>query len=122
MIVCGSSLFLLRFGRQATFHPTRYLEGLARAIVAKGGRLFANSAIVKVDEQKDHVRLVSDTDVEIVAQHAIFATYVPTNDKLEIHSKMAPYRTYAMAFTLPRGSLPDALYWDMAAIPITTCA
>jgi Rieske Fe-S protein len=31
-----------------------------------------------------------------------------------MHSKMAPYRTYAMAFTLPRGSLADALYWDMA--------
>jgi len=27
---------------------------------------------------------------------------------------MAPYRTYAMAFTLPRGALADALYWDMA--------
>ena len=27
---------------------------------------------------------------------------------------MAPYRTYAMAFTIPRGTLPDALYWDMA--------
>ena len=27
---------------------------------------------------------------------------------------MAPYRTYAMAFTLPSNSLPDALYWDMA--------
>ena len=32
---------------------------------------------------------------------------------LELHSKMAPYRTYAMAFTLARGTLPDALYWDM---------
>ena len=27
---------------------------------------------------------------------------------------MAPYRTYAMAFTLPRGALGDALYWDTA--------
>lgn len=27
---------------------------------------------------------------------------------------MAPYRTYAMAFTLPQDALPDALYWDMA--------
>jgi glycine/D-amino acid oxidase-like deaminating enzyme/nitrite reductase/ring-hydroxylating ferredoxin subunit len=104
----------LRYGRQATFHPTRYLKGLAQAIRAKGGRLFANSAIVTVDEEKDHVRLVSDTDVEIIAQQAIFATNVPINNRLEIHSKMAPYRTYAMAFALPRGSLPDALYWDMA--------
>ena len=26
---------------------------------------------------------------------------------------MALYRTYAIAFSLPPGALPDALYWDM---------
>jgi glycine/D-amino acid oxidase-like deaminating enzyme len=25
---------------------------------------------------------------------------------------MAPYRTYAMAFSISRGAIPDALYWD----------
>ena len=45
---------------------------------------------------------------------AVFATNSPINDRVELHSKMAPYRTYAMAFTLARGTLPDALYWDMA--------
>ena len=44
----------------------------------------------------------------------MFATNSPINDRVALHSKMAPYRTYAMAFTLPRGALPDALYWDMA--------
>ena len=44
----------------------------------------------------------------------MFATNSPINDRVALHSKMAPYRTYAMAFTLPRGTLPDALYWDMA--------
>ena len=44
----------------------------------------------------------------------MFATNSPINDWVALHSKMAPYRTYAMAFTLPQGSLPDALYWDMA--------
>jgi FAD dependent oxidoreductase len=29
-----------------------------------------------------------------------------------IHTKQAPYRTYSLAATLTRGSLPDALYWD----------
>jgi Rieske Fe-S protein len=29
-----------------------------------------------------------------------------------IHTKQAPYRTYALAAALPRGSLADALYWD----------
>jgi nitrite reductase/ring-hydroxylating ferredoxin subunit len=44
----------------------------------------------------------------------VFATNSPTSDWVEIHSKMGPYRTYAMAFSIPQGSLPDALYWDMA--------
>jgi len=50
----------------------------------------------------------------VTAGHAVFATNSPISDWVEIHSKMAPYRTYAMAFTIPRGTLPDALYWDMA--------
>ena len=50
----------------------------------------------------------------MTAGHAVFATNSPINDRVALHSKMAPYRTYAMAFTLPRGALPDALYWDMA--------
>ena len=50
----------------------------------------------------------------MTAERAIFATNAPINDRLEIHSKMAPYRTYAMGFTVARDTLPDALYWDMA--------
>jgi glycine/D-amino acid oxidase-like deaminating enzyme len=34
----------LRFANQGRFHPTRYLTGLARAIVRNGGSLFANTA------------------------------------------------------------------------------
>jgi nitrite reductase/ring-hydroxylating ferredoxin subunit len=44
----------------------------------------------------------------------VVATNSPVNDRATLHSKMAPYRTYAMAFTIPRGTLPHALYWDMA--------
>ena len=46
------------------------------------------------------------------APAAVVATNSPINDALAIHTKQAPYRTYAMAFALPRGALPDALYWD----------
>jgi len=28
------------------------------------------------------------------------------------HTKEAPYRTYVVAFRIPRGSMPAALYWD----------
>jgi nitrite reductase/ring-hydroxylating ferredoxin subunit len=47
-----------------------------------------------------------------LAKAAIVATNSPINDRVALHTKQAPYRTYAMAFRLPRGSIEDALYWD----------
>lgn len=104
---------VLRYPDQATFHPLKYLGGLAATIRANGGRLFANSAVTKIDERRNGVRLSLDGGGTIDADTAVVATNSPINDRLGLHSKMAPYRTYAMAFTLARGTLPDALYWDM---------
>ena len=104
----------MRYPDQATFHPLKYLDGLVSAIRAKGGRIFANSAVTTIDERQSGVRLSVDGGGTIDAGMAVFATNSPINDRVELHSKMAPYRTYAMAFTLARGTLPDALYWDMA--------
>ena len=38
------------------------------------------------------------------AKAAVVATNSPIVDRFALHTKMAPYRTYAMAFALP-------LYW-----------
>jgi Rieske Fe-S protein len=89
------------------------LNGLAAAIRENGGRIFANSAVTKIDETASGVRLVTDDDAVIEAGKAVFATNSPVNNTVAVHSKMAPYRTYAMAFTIPKDALPDALYWDM---------
>jgi glycine/D-amino acid oxidase-like deaminating enzyme/nitrite reductase/ring-hydroxylating ferredoxin subunit len=105
---------VLHYGNQATFHPLKYLAGLIEQIEAQGGRLFADSPVVEVEEREDDVRVKLEGGMSVTAGHAVFATNSPTCDWVEIHSKMAPYRTYAMAFTIPRGALPDALYWDMA--------
>jgi Rieske Fe-S protein len=67
-----------------------------------------------VEERDNDVRVKLDGGMAVTAGHAVFATNSPINDRVTLHSKMAPYRTYAMAFTLPPGALPDALYWDMA--------
>jgi len=49
---------------------------------------------------------------KITARAAVVATNSPIVDRFALHTKMAPYRTYAMAFTIPKGAIPDALYWD----------
>jgi glycine/D-amino acid oxidase-like deaminating enzyme len=42
----------------------------------------------------------------------VFATNSPVNDRVAIHTKQSPYRTYAIAARVPKGSVPDALVWD----------
>ena len=104
---------VLRYPNQATFHPLRYLRGVAKAIRDQGGRIFANSPVISVEELPDGgVRVSTENGGIIEASHAVVATNSPINDRFQLHTKMSPYRTYAMAFTLPRGALPDALYWD----------
>jgi glycine/D-amino acid oxidase-like deaminating enzyme/nitrite reductase/ring-hydroxylating ferredoxin subunit len=105
---------VLRYARQATFHPLKYLKGLVAEIEAQGGRLFADSPVMEVEEHESGVRVKLQGGMAVTAGHAVFATNSPINDRAVLHSKMAPYRTYAMAFTLPRGELSDSLYWDMA--------
>ncbi len=103
----------LRYPRQATFHPLKYAAALARAVQANGGVLLANSPVSRIEAGSGGVQVVAEHG-RITAEHAVVATNAPINKRLAMHSKMAPYRTYAMAFALARGTLPDALYWDMA--------
>ena len=105
---------VLRYPGQATFHPLKYLAAIAEMVLNKSGRLFADSPVMKVEHVGRAVRVTTESGASVTADRAIVATNVPINNRVEIHSKMAPYRTYAMAFSLPSGSLPDALYWDMA--------
>src|SRR2546423_15050006 len=39
---------VLRFPRQAEFHPLKYLNGLAQATIDRGGRLFTATRVVEV--------------------------------------------------------------------------
>jgi glycine/D-amino acid oxidase-like deaminating enzyme/nitrite reductase/ring-hydroxylating ferredoxin subunit len=105
---------VIRYKNQATFHPLKYLAGLIFQIQAHAGKLYADSAVTEVQEDDTQVILTLESGRTVTAANAVFATNSPTCDWVEIHSKMAPYRTYAMAFTIPRNILPDALYWDMA--------
>jgi glycine/D-amino acid oxidase-like deaminating enzyme/nitrite reductase/ring-hydroxylating ferredoxin subunit len=102
----------LRYPNQGTFHPTRYLAGLARCVLARRGALFENSAVMEVTEEGGGVVVTTEGGSTVRAKHAVIATNSPINDRVKLHAKQAPYRTYAMAMELPRDALPDALYWD----------
>ncbi len=102
----------LAYPAQATFHPLKYLAGLAGAIKGSGGQFFAETTVQAVDEDESGVEVRTAGGHVVRAMHAVVATNSPINDRYAIHTKQAPYRTYAMAFSVPAGSLPDGLYWD----------
>jgi glycine/D-amino acid oxidase-like deaminating enzyme/nitrite reductase/ring-hydroxylating ferredoxin subunit len=102
----------LRYPRQATFHPLKYLKGLAALIEAKGGTFYSGTVVLDIKETKDGAVTVKTDRGTVTAKAAVIATNSPINDTFALHTKMSPYRTYAMAFTIPRGAIQDALYWD----------
>ena len=102
----------LRFAGQGQFHPLRYLAGLARAIARDGGH-------VHEDTHATVIRGGSEAHVEanghrIGAGAVVVATNAPVNNLVAVHTKQAPYMTYAFAAAIPPGSVPRALYWDTA--------
>lgn len=103
----------LRFPRQGRFHPLLYLDGLAESIGRRGGRIFADTAVTSVDESSGSVSITVIGGLTIEAQAAVIATNSPIVSAGAVHSKQAPYRTYAIAADIEDASrIEDVLYWD----------
>jgi glycine/D-amino acid oxidase-like deaminating enzyme/nitrite reductase/ring-hydroxylating ferredoxin subunit len=102
----------LRYANQATFHPLRYLRGLAAAIEKNGGRLYADTRVDEVTEDRNGVTVKTGNRHVVHGKYAVVATNSPINDRIAIHAKQAPYRTYAMALTIPKADIEDGLFWD----------
>jgi glycine/D-amino acid oxidase-like deaminating enzyme/nitrite reductase/ring-hydroxylating ferredoxin subunit len=102
----------LRYPKQARFHPLRYLRGVAGALASRGARLHAGTAVMEVGEQDGAVTVKTANGRTISAGAAVVAANSPIADRVALHSKQAPYRSYAIALTIPKDTIEDALYWD----------
>ena len=103
----------LQFPRQAQFHPFAYLAGLTHAIATAGGWIFTQTHVAEV-KGGETCRVITDGGSVVTAGSVVVATNTPINDRLVIHTKQAPYRTYAIALRIPSGAVPLGLYWDTA--------
>lgn len=101
----------LQFPQQAQFHILKYAQGLSRAILKYGGKIFDHT---HVNHFKDDSTCVVSTlsGPQVTSQSVIVATCTPVNNRFVIHTKQAAYRTYVIAASVPKGSVPKGLYWD----------
>ena len=102
----------LMFSRQATFHPARYLIGLAKAYSSLGGRIFVGAQVRSVTGGAG-AYVETDNGLRVSARHIVVATNTPINDRVTMHTKQAAYRSYAVAFDIPKNSYPGFLLWDL---------
>src|SRR5581483_7790825 len=105
----------VRFANQAKFHPRKYLAALLEIIAAKGAHVFAQS---DVQEITDEPLSVNANGHSIRAKFVVIATHVPlqgvtgTVSAALFQTKLAPYSTYVVGAKIPRGSVPEASFWD----------
>ncbi|MBA3894632.1 MAG: FAD-dependent oxidoreductase [Gemmatimonadales bacterium] len=103
----------LLFPHQAQFHPLAYLNALVGAIQRRGGRIFGGAHVTGV-EAGPPAAVTTEAAHTVTADFVVCATNTPVIDWLVIHSKQAPYRTFAIGARVPPATVPAALYWDTA--------
>jgi len=101
----------LKFPRQGQFHPLKYLRGLVLQIQKRGGTIYTRTRAENIEGGKPG-KVSTNNGKTIAAKAIVVATNTPVNDRVIIHSKQAPYRTYVVAFAIPDRSVPAILLWD----------
>jgi glycine/D-amino acid oxidase-like deaminating enzyme/nitrite reductase/ring-hydroxylating ferredoxin subunit len=101
----------LRFAGQAQMQPLRYMAGLARALGRMGTPIVTGVRAAGVAESGP-IKIDLADGRSLAAGAVVVATNTPVNDLVAIHTKQAPYRTYAIGVPIPKGSVARALYWD----------
>lgn len=99
----------LHVPKQAQFNPVIYARAIAEKIPGEGSFIFENSLVSKFDENEN--RLETDQGT-IYADNVIWATNVPVSNRVFIQTKLAAYRSYAIA-ALAEKNLEKGLFWDM---------
>jgi glycine/D-amino acid oxidase-like deaminating enzyme/nitrite reductase/ring-hydroxylating ferredoxin subunit len=101
----------LQFSNQLQLHPTKYIDGLAEKICERGGLIYAKSHVAEI-RGGANAFVKTDEGRTVKAKNIVVATNSPINDVLALHTKQAAYRTYVIAYQIPKGSVFRALYWD----------
>jgi glycine/D-amino acid oxidase-like deaminating enzyme/nitrite reductase/ring-hydroxylating ferredoxin subunit len=102
----------VRWEAQAQVHATAYVEALLHEAQARGVRLHDRTRVTGVHDGEP-CRIETEHG-ELRARHVFVAAHVPINNRVFLHTKIAAYRSYAIAADAPAG-LPPALLWDTAS-------
>jgi glycine/D-amino acid oxidase-like deaminating enzyme/nitrite reductase/ring-hydroxylating ferredoxin subunit len=93
----------VRLAGQLSFHPVRYVRGLAAAVDGGGSRVFERSRVRRV---QGGVHTERGT---VRAERVVIATHAPLLDRGMYFARLEPVRSYCVAARLRSGSPPEDL-------------
>lgn len=96
---------------QGQFHPIKYIRALCELFIGAGGVILEECIVESHDEQEDMI-ILSTSRGSMSARHLVYATHIPPGISV-LHFTNAPYRSYAMAFTLRSQQYPTVLGYDL---------
>jgi len=99
----------VRYPGQAHFHPTRFLAGVARAIVREGGRIHCGVRCRSIDPGKP-IAITTGSGHRIEADTLV--TSHPVHGGPGNGLRPAPRMAHVVGLRVPRGSVPRGLYWE----------
>ncbi len=102
----------MRLDHQGQFHPMKYLNALAERVEGGNCRIYENTRALDV-EDGEPCKVVTERGV-VTAKDVIVAANVPVLNKFFLITKIAAYRSYAIAFRLERAWDSNHLFWDSA--------
>jgi len=107
----------VEFEGQARFHPRQYLSALAGSIDGNGSHVFEHSESEEICDDPLSVKANGRT---IACDYVVIATHTPLMGKTPLalatlfQSRLFLYSSYVLGGRVPKGDLPDALFWDTA--------
>ncbi|GAA4432326.1 FAD-dependent oxidoreductase [Ravibacter arvi] len=99
------------FEAQGQVNAGAYLCSLAQRFEESGGIILEHTLVDETERETDYHK-VSTMEGVIKARRLIYATHIPPGVN-QFSVLCAPYRSYAVAFTLADGHYPDGLAYDM---------
>jgi glycine/D-amino acid oxidase-like deaminating enzyme/nitrite reductase/ring-hydroxylating ferredoxin subunit len=96
---------------QADFDPLAYVHGLARGLADEGLRIYEHTRMAPPSGGEMPEAVTEDGRFTIRARRIVVATHSPIGVS-PLHTAVAPYDSYVVAFTVPDGVAPDALVFD----------
>lgn len=105
----------VRFANQAKFHPLKYLSRLLEIIKERGVDVYQDS---EVKEFRDKPLGVKANGHWLDCGYVVIATHVPLMGNTDVanatlfQTKLYPYSSYVIGAKIPKGRVPEALFWD----------